>query len=153
MSSHSSDQMFQRSQVSRVALCMSKVKVLSVSESVSASVTRFAESQIWLTYCLRNCSSVRTQFLGPLCLWQCFLLQNPFVFKETVSMYAAMWTCGSDYEVYKRSMIATFEKNKRSMIATFVVSGVVLWPASGWRQHKVPGNGSYDKNFHFYRQL
>ena len=31
---HHSDQMFQRSQVSRVALCMSKVKVLWVTESV-----------------------------------------------------------------------------------------------------------------------
>ena len=37
------------------------------------------------------------------------------------------------------------------MIATFVVKGVVLRPGSGWRQHKVPGNGSYDKNFQFYR--
>ena len=39
MSPHHSDQMSQRSQVSRVALCMSKVKVLSVSQSVSSSVS------------------------------------------------------------------------------------------------------------------
>ena len=32
MSPHHSDQMSQRSEVSRVALCMSKVKVLSVSQ-------------------------------------------------------------------------------------------------------------------------
>ena len=38
---HHSDQMSQRSQVSRVALCMSKVKVLSVSESVSESVSQW----------------------------------------------------------------------------------------------------------------
>jgi hypothetical protein len=90
MSPHLSDQMFQRSQVSRVALCMSKVKVLSVSESVSESVTRFAESQIWLTYCLRNYSSVRTQFLGPLCLWQCFL-----VFSRCFSLFLIVSHCFS----------------------------------------------------------
>ena len=38
MSSHHSEQMSQRSQVSRIALCMSKVKVLSVSQWVSQSV-------------------------------------------------------------------------------------------------------------------
>ena len=37
MSPHHSDQMSQRSQVSRVALCMSKVKVLWVSECVTRS--------------------------------------------------------------------------------------------------------------------
>ena len=37
MSPHHSDQMSQRSQVSRVALCMSKVKVPLVSESVTRS--------------------------------------------------------------------------------------------------------------------
>ena len=41
MSLHHSDQMSQRSQVSRVALCMSKVKVLSVSESVSQWVSQW----------------------------------------------------------------------------------------------------------------
>ena len=35
MSSHHSDQMSQMSQVSRVTLCMSKVKVLSVSDKVT----------------------------------------------------------------------------------------------------------------------
>ena len=39
MSPKLSDQMFQRSQVSGVALCMSKVKVPSVSQSVSESVS------------------------------------------------------------------------------------------------------------------
>ena len=89
MSPHLSDQMFQRSQVSRVALCMSKVKVLSVSESVSESVTRFAESQIWLTYCLRNYSSVRTQFLGPLCLWQCLLKTGLCI--KVIFMHNSCW--------------------------------------------------------------
>ena len=41
MSSHHSDQMSQRSQVSAVALCMSKVKVLGVSESVSQWVSQW----------------------------------------------------------------------------------------------------------------
>ena len=39
MSPKISDWMFQRSQVSGVALCMSKVKVPSVSQSVSESVS------------------------------------------------------------------------------------------------------------------
>ena len=47
MSPHHSDQMSQRSQVSRVALCMSKVKVLSVSQSVSQSVTRSPIELFW----------------------------------------------------------------------------------------------------------
>ena len=41
MSPHHSDQMSQRSQVSRVALCMSKVKVLSASEWVSEWVSEW----------------------------------------------------------------------------------------------------------------
>ena len=44
MSSHHSEQMSQRSQVSRIALCMTKVKVnLSVSESVSQSIARILD--------------------------------------------------------------------------------------------------------------
>ena len=44
MSSHHSDQMSQWSQVSRIALCMSKVKV---SESVSQWVTRSPIELFW----------------------------------------------------------------------------------------------------------
>ena len=48
MSSHHSDQKSQRSQVSGVALCMSKVKVReSVSQSVSQSVTRSPIELFW----------------------------------------------------------------------------------------------------------
>ena len=47
MSPCHSDQMSQRSQVSRVALCMSKVKVASVSESVSEWVTRSPIELFW----------------------------------------------------------------------------------------------------------
>ena len=51
MSPHHSDQMSQRSLISslesRVALCMSKVKVPSVSESVSQSVTRSPIELFW----------------------------------------------------------------------------------------------------------
>ena len=44
---HHSDKMSQRSQVSRVALCMSKVKVLSVSQWVTQSVTRSPIELFW----------------------------------------------------------------------------------------------------------
>ena len=47
MSPHHSDQMSQRSQVSWVALCMSKVKVPSVSQFVSESVTRSPIELLW----------------------------------------------------------------------------------------------------------
>ena len=46
-SPHHSDQMSQRSQVSRVALCMSKVKVPWVSEWVSEWVTRSPIELFW----------------------------------------------------------------------------------------------------------
>ena len=54
MSPHHSDQMSQRSQVSRVALCMSKVKVLSVSESVT-------RSPIELFWTANNCCHLGSQ--------------------------------------------------------------------------------------------
>ena len=74
MSPHHSDQMSQRSQVSRVALCMSKVKVLSVSESVT-------RSPIELFWTAKNVSNFQetvislSLFLPPISLiwWQSFV--------------------------------------------------------------------------------
>ena len=55
MSPYFSDQMFQRSQVSRVALCMSKVKVPWVSESVSE----------WQGHLLSCCGQLNTDISAP----------------------------------------------------------------------------------------
>ena len=46
MSPYHSDQMSQRLQVSRVALCISKVKVPSVSQSVSQSVSESVSDKV-----------------------------------------------------------------------------------------------------------
>ena len=48
MSSHPSDQMSQWSQVSRIALCMAKVKVSDwLTERVTGSVTRSPNELFW----------------------------------------------------------------------------------------------------------
>ena len=67
MSPHHSDQMSQRSQVSRVALCMSKVKVThSVSDWVSESVTRSPIEPFWTA---ENWKKELTKILIQQILW------------------------------------------------------------------------------------
>ena len=67
MSPHHSDQMSQRSQVSRVALCMSNVKVLSVtqwlSDSVSDKVTCSGQQKSTQSTFIKTCEDLTAFYL------------------------------------------------------------------------------------------
>ena len=67
MSHHHSDQMSQRSQVSRVALCMSNVKVLSVtqwlSDSVSDKVTCSGQQKSTQSTFIKTCEDLTAFYL------------------------------------------------------------------------------------------